>query len=68
MQSGIYFGYMGLIEKITANIKQEYKRPMLVVATGGLASLFYDSAGVIDHLDANLTIDGLNIIYRNNSN
>ena len=68
MQSGIYFGYIGLIEKITASIKQEYNERMLVVATGGLASLFYEATELIDRLDANLTIDGLNIIYRNNSN
>ena len=40
MQSGIFWGYVGLIEGLVARIKAEYRRPMKVVATGGLAPVF----------------------------
>ncbi len=40
MQSGIFWGYVGLIEGLVARIKAEFGAPMSVVATGGLAPLF----------------------------
>src|SRR5919107_1446964 len=40
MQSGVYWGYVGLIEGLVTRIKQEFGAPMRVVATGGLAPLF----------------------------
>ena len=40
MQSGIYWGYVGLIEGLVARIKAEYGEPMTVIATGGLAPIF----------------------------
>ena len=41
MQSGVYWGYVGLIEGLVARIKEEYGKPMTVIATGGLAHLFH---------------------------
>jgi type III pantothenate kinase len=67
MQAGIYFGYVGLIEGITARIKSEYGKKMLVVATGGLAPLFIKATKAIDVLEPDLIIDGLKIIYERNS-
>ena len=49
MQSGIYWGYVGLIEGLVARIKAEYGGPMKVVATGGLAPLFAEGTMVIEH-------------------
>ena len=40
MQSGVYWGYVGLIEGIVREVRRERDRPMKVIATGGLASLF----------------------------
>ena len=40
MQSGIFWGYIGLIEGLVARVKAEWDKPMTVVATGGVASLF----------------------------
>ncbi len=40
MQSGVYWGYIGLVEGIVREVRQERDRPMKVIATGGLASLF----------------------------
>lgn len=66
MQSGIYFGYKGLIEGIIANIRSEIEEEMITIATGGLAPLFAESTDSIEHLEPNLTINGLNEIYKIN--
>lgn len=63
MQSGIYWGYVGLIEGICKRIKKEYGKDMLVIATGGLATLFFKETDLIDHLEPDLTIEGLNEIF-----
>jgi type III pantothenate kinase len=67
MQSGLYWGYLGLIEGLVARIKEEYGRPMTVVGTGGLANLFHRQTQVIEHLDPDLTIRGLIQIYERNA-
>jgi type III pantothenate kinase len=59
MQSGVFFGYVGLIEGVVARIKAEYGRPMKVIATGGLAGLFAGATEVIEHVDRDLTMAGL---------
>ena len=66
MQSGIYWGYVGLIEGMITRIQQEFAQPMTVVATGGLASLFRESIPAIKHLDADLTLRGLHLIFERN--
>ena len=67
MQSGIFWGYVGLIEGLVRRIKEEFGAEMLVVATGGLAPLFADATKVINALDADLTLRGLLEIHRRNS-
>ena len=66
MQSGIYWGYVGLIEGIVARMKVEIDAPVTTVATGGLASLFGDGTSAIDAVDPDLTIRGLREVYRRN--
>jgi type III pantothenate kinase len=66
MQSGIYFGYLGLVDGILARIKREVPSLKRVVATGGLASLFAEESEHIDHVDPELTLKGLKIIYDRN--
>jgi type III pantothenate kinase len=66
MQSGIYWGYVSLIEGLVERIKAEYARPMTTIATGGLARLFRHSTRAIEHVDLDLTIRGLHRIYRLN--
>lgn len=66
MQSGIYFGYLGLVDGILARIKREVPGLRRVVATGGLASLFAEESEHIDEVDAELTLKGLKIIYDRN--
>jgi type III pantothenate kinase len=67
MQSGLYWGYIGLIEGLVARIKEEYGKPMTVIGTGGLANLFHRQTPVIDHLDPDLTIRGLIMIHARNA-
>jgi type III pantothenate kinase len=63
MQSGIYFGYAGLIEGIVSRIKAERGEAMKVIATGGLAPLYGQATNAIDKVDPDLTIRGLRLIY-----
>lgn len=67
MQSGVFWGYIGLIEGLIERIKAERDGPMTVVATGGVASLFHGATGAIDHFDSDLTIRGMLEIWRRNS-
>jgi type III pantothenate kinase len=67
MQSGIYWGYVSLIDGLIARIKDEYGEPMTVVATGGLAHLFQRDITAIEHIDPDLTIRGLLLIHRHNT-
>jgi type III pantothenate kinase len=59
MQSGVYWGYVSLIEGLVARIKAEFGQPMKVIATGGLAGLFAGATDVIEHVDRDLTMAGL---------
>jgi type III pantothenate kinase len=67
MQSGVYWGYVGLIEGLVARIKAEYGRPMTVVATGGLAHLFHPDIPAISHVDPDITIRGLMLVHARNA-
>lgn len=59
MQSGIYFGYLSMVEGIVSRIAAEMKDSPLVIATGGLAPLYAETSDAIDHVDADLTIEGI---------
>ncbi|MDP8915679.1 MAG: type III pantothenate kinase [Pseudomonadota bacterium] len=67
MQSGVFWGYVGLIEGLIARIKAEYGKPLTVVATGGVASLFEGATEAIDRFDPDLTLRGLLEIWRRNT-
>ncbi|MDB2415308.1 type III pantothenate kinase, partial [Rickettsiales bacterium] len=66
MQSGVYWGYLGLIEGIASRIKKEQAKEMTIIATGGLAGLFYGGSDLIEHCEPDLTIYGLQYIYQQN--
>lgn len=67
MQSGIFWGYISMIEGLVTRIKTEFGEPLGVIATGGLAELFADETDVIEQTDRGLTLDGLVEIYRLNA-
>lgn len=67
MMSGVYWGYIGLIEGLVARIGDDFGAPMKVVATGGLAPLFAEGTDAIEELDLELTLRGLAEIYRRNT-
>ncbi len=67
MMSGVYWGYIGLIEGLVARIGDDFGAPMKVVATGGLAPLFAEGTDAIEELDLELTLRGLAEIHRRNT-
>jgi type III pantothenate kinase len=67
MQSGVFWGYVELIDGLIARIKAEYGQEMTVMGTGGVASLFEGACRNIDRFDPDLTINGLLEIWRRNS-
>ena len=66
MQSGLYYGYLALVDGILARMKREVGGIKRVIATGGLAALFVDDSEHIDEIDSELTLKGLKIIYDRN--
>lgn len=66
IQSGVFWGYIGLIEGITARIKAEYGKPMTVIGTGGLAPLFAQAESLFDRVEDDLTLHGLRVIHAYN--
>ena len=67
MQSGVFWGYIALIEGMVVRMKAEWGAPLTVVGTGGVASLFEGSTTFIDRFDPDLTIRGLLEIWRRNT-
>jgi len=67
MQSGIFLGYVDLIDGLIRRIKAEYGQPMSVVGTGGVASLYEGHSQEIDIYDPDVTIRGLLEVYRRNT-
>jgi type III pantothenate kinase len=66
IQSGILFGYVGLIEGMVARFREELSGHARVIATGGFADLIAAETSVIDVVDTNLTISGLRFIFEAN--
>ena len=65
MNIGIYWGYIAMIEGLVMRMKAEIGRPVKVIATGGLATLFEQHTAVFDVIEPDLTIQGLAIMYQN---
>ena len=66
MQSGIYWGYVGMIEGLVSRIQAEYGGGLKVLATGGLAPLLAEGTTVITTIDPDLTLEGLRLLAGRN--
>ena len=66
MQSGIYWGYVGMIEGLVVRIRAEYSGRLKVIATGGLAPLLAEGTTIIEKIDPDLTLDGLRLLALRN--
>ncbi len=66
MHSGIFWGYVAMIEGMVDRIRAEYGRPMHTIGTGGLAALFADWTTAIETVDNDLTLAGLRLIHDRN--
>ncbi|MDE2515046.1 MAG: type III pantothenate kinase [Rhodospirillales bacterium] len=66
MQSGIYWGYVGLVEGLLSRIEAEFGARLTVVATGGLAPLFAEGTPMIGQIEPDLTLDGLRLLAARN--
>src|SRR5690349_21606106 len=64
MLTGIYWGYVAMMEGLVARLKAEIARPVRVIATGGLAILFDKHTDLFDAVEPDLTIRGLSLLYK----
>ena len=66
MQSGVFWGYVELIDGLIRRIREEDGREFTAIGTGGVASLFEGASRCIQHFDSRLTINGLHEVWRLN--
>ena len=66
MQSGLIYGYVGLVDGMVRRIQDEYGAPMRVIATGGLANVIYESSETVEAVDDDLTLTGLRLLWERN--
>ena len=63
MLTGVYWGYVAMMEGLTTRLKAQIGRPVTVIATGGLADLFDEHTELFDAIEPDLTIQGLSLLF-----
>lgn len=66
LESGLFFGYVGMVEGLVRRMNDELGGNALCVATGGLAAVIAPETGLIQHVDVDLTLQGLRIVWQRN--
>lgn len=66
MRSGIFWGYVGMVEGLVTRIRNEFGVPMKVIATGGLAPLFAEGTAIFESIDPDLTLEGMRLLALRN--
>lgn len=66
MQSGVFWGYVGLVERLVRGCRNELGGQATVVATGGLSNLVGRACEEVEHIEPNLTLQGLRLLYERN--
>jgi len=66
MESGLFYGYVGMVEGLVRRMSDELGGDAICVATGGLASIISPETTLIQHVDPDLTLDGLRIVWDRN--
>jgi type III pantothenate kinase len=66
MQSGLFFGYVGMVEGLVHRLREELGGKAFCVATGGLAEVIAPETDVVDAIDRDLTLQGLRIVWERN--
>jgi type III pantothenate kinase len=66
MESGLFYGYVGMVEGLVRRMGAELGGSALCVATGGLAEVIAPETPLIEHVDADLTLDGLRLVWERN--
>jgi type III pantothenate kinase len=63
IRSGLFWGYVGLVDGLVNRLKLEMNEPCMVIATGGLAKLFAGSSETLERVEPHLTLQGLRLLY-----
>src|SRR5262245_28848301 len=66
MQSGLFWGYVDMVQGLVGRMRVELCGDVVVIATGGLASMVAPETNVIDHVDGDLTLRGLRLVWERN--
>jgi type III pantothenate kinase len=66
LESGLFFGYVGMVEGLVRRMSDELGGHAICVATGGLASVIAPETGLIEHVDVDLTLQGLRLVWERN--
>jgi len=67
IQSGIYYGYIGLVTNIIKEMKKEMEEPVIVISTGGFGEEVFNDIDIIDHYEPALVLEGLAFLFRKNA-
>ena len=66
IESGLYYGYVGLVDGLVRRMRDELGQRAVCIATGGLATVIAPGVPLIEHVDQDLTLHGLRMVWERN--